>query len=830
VQIKLVYPRYSGLGSQFLDENIGDVSALRGTSIEFDITANKSLRTAEVVLDNDKRISLEASGRQASGVFVLDRNGSYRFDLQDERDLASEEPIEYRLSVIEDQSPMVQITFPGQDVDLGKDMLLPLSIEAQDDFGFSSARVGYQVLQGGLLETEERFFDLTLPKNSGDKLLLNETWDLSELQLQPQDLVTYYAEVFDNDRVSGFKNTKSLSYTVRYPSLQEMYAEVEKGHQDAFEELSEVYDETRELKKAVDEIVQQMKRDPDLNWEEKQTIQDAAGAQNEMKEKLEDLQEKLDQMVDKMEQNDLLSQETLEKYRELQELMQEMLTPELKQALEELQRSAQEMDPKKLREQMEQLSQSQESLLKSMERTINLLKKLQIEQKLDESIRKTQELTRRQDELNKEAAESVSNEKSGKYADEQQRIRKDLEALEKDLDELRKQMSEFPQMPQEQVSEAQKQAGEEGLQSQMQQSAQQFQQGDMQNALQSGQQISQGLQQMEQILTEAQEQLTEDQKREIMQALKRSSQDLLELSKQQESVMQKTQSSDRNSPNLEDISDRQQDLLSGLTRVTNQMYELSQNTFFVTPEIGKALGKSLGSMQESIKNFEERNLGNSARNQASSMSGLNEAAAEMRNSMQSLQGAQSGIGFQEMMQRLTGISMQQQGVNQQTGELGEQPGDQMARQAAMSRLAGEQNSVRKALEQLLQEAEQSRSETLGDLNQVQDEMEEVVSELVGNRLNRDVMNKQERILSRLLDAQRSVHNRDYSKKRQAETAKEQYSSLSPANLPNMRDNTKDRLRTELMRALNEGYAKDYQILIQKYFEALTREEMLEKEN
>jgi hypothetical protein len=92
------------------------------------------------------------------------------------------------------------------------------------------------------------------------------------------------------------------------------------------------------------------------------------------------------------------------------------------------------------------------------------------------------------------------------------------------------------------------------------------------------------------------------------------------------------------------------------------------------------------------------------------------------------------------------------------------------------------------------------------------------------------MNKQERILSRLLDAQRSVHNRDYSKKRQAETAKEQYSSLSPANLPNMRDNTKDRLRTELMRALNEGYAKDYQILIQKYFEALTREEMLEKEN
>jgi hypothetical protein len=292
--------------------------------------------------------------------------------------------------------------------------------------------------------------------------------------------------------------------------------------------------------------------------------------------------------------------------------------------------------------------------------------------------------------------------------------------------------------------------------------------------------------------------------------------------------MQSTQSMDRNSPGLNDAANKQQDLLSGLSRVTNQLYELSQNTFFVTPEIGKALGKSLNGMQDALRSFEERNSGLTVRNQGQSLSGLNEAIVQIRNSLQSMSGASSGIGFQEMMQRLTGLSTQQQGINQQTSELGEGQGMTMEQQAAMSRLAAEQAAVRKSLEQLLKEAG-NRSELLGDLAKVGEEMEEVVQDLESRNVSRNTINQQKRILSRLLDAQRSMHNRDFSKKREAETGKE-YQAASPQALPTNLLSQKDLLKNELLKAMKEGYSKDFRELIQKYFEALAREKQTEDLN
>ena len=51
-----------------------------------------------------------------------------------------------------------------------------------------------------------------------------------------------------------------------------------------------------------------------------------------------------------------------------------------------------------------------------------------------------------------------------------------------------------------------------------------------------------------------------------------------------------------------------------------------------------------------------------------------------------------------------------------------------------------------------------------------------------------------------------------------------------AELPAMAGQEKDRLRTELLRALKEGYSKDYQYLIQLYFEALQQDALNETSN
>ncbi len=827
LQIRLIYPKYSKLGSLFLDENVGDVSALKGTEVELSAKTNKTVKEARLVFKDGSEKPLRISGQDVSGKFTLLQPGSYHIHLIDKENRASADPIEYRLTVVEDQFPFVQITFPAQDVDLGEDMLLPLTIEAEDDFGFTQARIGYQIIQGGFNEGDLQFQELPLPESYSDKLLLNYTWELANLNIFPEDVVSYFAEVFDNDAVSGPKSARSLTYRARFPSLHEIYQEIARGQDESVESLEEMYEQSQALRDALSQISQEMKRDPELNWEEKQKVQESAQAQEQMQKQLEAVQEKLDEIIQRMEQNELASFETLEKYRELQKLMEEILTPELKEALRELQKSMENFDPQQMKEAMEKFAASQEEFLKSIERTMNLLKKLQIEQKLDEAVRRAQDLLRRQEELNKQAAESPNKQNASKYAQEQQGIRKDSGDLSQQLDDLKNRMNEFPQMPGEKIESAQNQLGGE-LQPQMQNAVRQFQSGDMQGGQQSGQQISQGLQELFETLQTAQSQLSDEQKKQIQQALNRSSHELLNLSKQQESLMQSTQTMDRNSPGMTDAANKQQDLLSGLSRVTNQLYELSQNTFFVTPEIGKALGKSLSGMQDALGAYEERNSGLTVRNQGQALSGLNEAIVQIRNSLQSMSGAASGIGFQEMMQRLTGLSTQQQGINQQTSELGEGQGMTMEQQAAMSRLAAEQAAVRKSLEQLLKEAG-NRSELLGDLAKVGEEMEEVVQDLVSRNVSRNTINQQKRILSRLLDAQRSMHNRDFSKKREAETGKE-YQALSPQTLPTNLLSQKDVLKNELLKAMKEGYSKDFRELIQKYFEALAREKQIEDLN
>jgi len=453
---QLTYPAYSKLGSQLLDENIGDVVALKGTRVDLTIETNKTAAEARLIFDDKTRIPVSISGTQVTGRFRMKRDGTYHIFLKDKQGLINQNPIEYKISVLEDRLPLVQITFPGQDVDLNRNMLLPLTIDAQDDFGIAKLRLGFHILHGGTDEGPLQHLELALPERNSDRVLANQAWDLTDLNLSPEDIVSYYAEVFDNDAVSGPKAARSATFQVRFPSIYEQYDEVQETHENALQEMQDLYEESKALKETLEDVVQEMKRDPDLSWEQKQEVQDAAKNQSEMMQKLEQLQESLDNVVDRMEQNELVSPETLRKYQELQSLIEEMMTPEMRKTLEELQRSMDELDPKEMKEAMEKFAASQEDFLQGMERTLNLLKKLQVEQQLDESLNKAQELTRRQEELNQESSSPQGQQDSKKYAEEQQDIQKDTEKLANDLSQLSDAMNEFPQMPQSHVDSAQK--------------------------------------------------------------------------------------------------------------------------------------------------------------------------------------------------------------------------------------------------------------------------------------------------------------------------------------------------------------------------------------
>jgi len=200
------------------------------------------------------------------------------------------------------------------------------------------------------------------------------------------------------------------------------------------------------------------------------------------------------------------------------------------------------------------------------------------------------------------------------------------------------------------------------------------------------------------------------------------------------------------------------------------------------------------------------------------MSSLNEAAQLMQWSLNAMMQGGQGVGMAGFMQRLQQMTGQQQGINQGTRNLG---GMTQQQAAALARLAGEQGAVRKSLEQMAREAASvgELSKVLGDLNRIAREMREVQTDLAQGSMNPETLRKQDRILSRLLDSQRSLRERDFERRRRAESGTN-VKRLSPGHIDLTSQEGKNRLREDLLKALQEGYTRDYEELIRKYFEVL----------
>ena len=818
-RLRLVYPRYTGLGVRALEPNVGDVTALPGTRVSFSGQANKELSGAYLLFERGDSVALQVDGRRVTGDFRVRRDDRYRVRLRDTSGYVTPDPIVYRISVMEDASPVVSIPIPGQDVDLGESMELPLLIIAEDDFGFSRAELHFRVLPGsdlgGAVDTSEHVTVLPLSEK-GPHLRIDYNWSLASLGLLPEDEVSYFVAVYDNDTVKGPKKGVSRTYRARFPSVFEIYQEVAEQQQQTLTGLEEVRQQSEDLKQKIRELSREMLRETKVDWTRQQEIEEALKKQQKALEQLREVEQKLDQAVQKMEKNQLLARETLEKYQKLQELMQEVATPQLKEALRKLQDALKSLDPKRIEQAMKNLQANQEDLLKSLDRTIELLKRLRLQQKLDELANKLDNLLQRQETVNKALQENKT--EARKLAQQQKQLARDARDVEETLRELSQEAKKIPGTPTDQLDSAVTAIDSASVAAQMEMAQQQMQAGQRQQALQSGQRAMSQMMKLAQQIQSAKNAMTGQERLEAIKGLQRVAWQALELSQEQEKLWRQMQKASRNGQSIPKIAERQADVREALQRVAEDLIQLSQKTFAVSPQVARALGEAAAKMDRALSSLESRNPG-AARNAAfQAMNALNRLSMGVQNALQQAAGGSGQGGMEQWLQQMMGLSNQQQWLNQQTMQfgLGQQWSPQQ--QAALERLAAQQEALRQMLEQLMREAA-GQSGSAGRLDRVADDMDKVAKDLQKGRIRQETLDRQQRILSRLLDAQRSIRRQGLSRKRKAQSARRQLASR-PGALPLDLGEKLDSWRAELLRALREGYAKDYRRWIERYFEAM----------
>ena len=137
----------------------------------------------------------------------------------------------------------------------------------------------------------------------------------------------------------------------------------------------------------------------------------------------------------------------------------------------------------------------------------------------------------------------------------------------------------------------------------------------------------------------------------------------------------------------------------------------------------------------------------------------------------------------------------------------------------MQQLQKQQQQLKNQLEKLLNE---NPGEESGGLSKANDDMEDVIEDFRKRQVNRRTQERQQRILSRMLDSQKSLSQKDFSEKRKSNTAEEIIFS-GPTNLPENKGEKELLLINAMDSALKEGHSREYQTMMKQYFRNLQKD-------
>ena len=109
---------------------------------------------------------------------------------------------------------------------------------------------------------------------------------------------------------------------------------------------------------------------------------------------------------------------------------------------------------------------------------------------------------------------------------------------------------------------------------------------------------------------------------------------------------------------------------------------------------------------------------------------------------------------------------------------------------------------------------------MGRLDQIEKEMAKTVKELQENHINSRLAQRQQKILSRLLDASRAIRRQNREEKRIAKPG-EFLGTFTPSPLPDELVRINHTIGQDIYREIEQGnYPREYEELIRAYFRAL----------
>ncbi|MCB9168781.1 MAG: DUF4175 domain-containing protein [Flavobacteriales bacterium] len=843
LSITMAPPAYTGEPGRTIN-NMGDVTVPAGTRITWNI-GTRSARTLDVSFDDSTytleplepdAFSLSRRFVQGHAYRIIPRNGV----------VSQGSPLEYHVQVLPDLYPTIA-------VEERIDSLAPKQRYFRgtigDDHGLSRLQFHYRFSAGGdsvAIEDREGVRDLPVDR-SNTRQDFYHAWDLAGLRIQPGDELEYWFDVWDNDGVNGAKRTRSNTLVFEAPTLNELAAEQQKQNEAIESALRSGIQEAQQLQGDLDKLRRNMLDKKDLDWQDQQKLQNVIDRQKQLQDQISRTTDQLRMSQEQRSEFQEMDQRLLDKQNKLQDLFENVLSDEMKDLYRQVQEMLDKLDKDKLQEKMEDMKLSQEDLEKELDRSLELFKQMEVEQKAQDIADHLNDLAERQDKLGDETKEG--DRPNDELGHEQEELNKEFKDIQKDihaLEEKNKQLENPLDIPD--TEQKQQDIGE-----QQQQSSDQLQQQQKSKASESQKNAADQMKQLAFQMQSGMRNGEQQQHEEDMDALRQLLENIVQLSFDQEALMKDMQNTSSKDPRFIEIGREQKDLRDDSKVIEDSLFALSKRVPQLQSIVNREMNSVNSNMDEAMEHLGEarandRHRPMAADNQQRAMTSLNDLALLLDEALQQMMqqmamqmpgngscnkpgGTGSGKGNKPSMARMKAqqealskqleamrkaLEEQRKGMKPgQQGSGGQMPG--MSRQLA--ELAAQQAAIRKEMQRLAQEMNADGSGAGNGLNKLAEEMEQNEKDVVNKRIDQETVRRQQDIMVRLLEAEKAERERELDKKR---TSKEgdQDPPEDPARF--FEYQRRKAREAELLRTMPAGLKPYYRDRVNDYFGTFDR--------
>ncbi len=799
-QALLSYPAYTGKAPETVS-NEGDLTLPKGTRIDW-LFQSKDTDTLHFFTEKiNYSLVPNDNGRIRTSLRAMS-SFSYLFFAENSHVLS--DTLQYNISVVNDAFPMIAVI---QMTDSLLTERLFFRGQIKDDYGFS--KLDFVVEKSNVSDTnvkERNTLFVAITKEASQEF--HYSVDMSQFTLNPGDNVRYYFEAWDNDGVNGPKSTKSQIFDIQVPTEEEIDQMISKNSSDIHQQADLSISELKKLQEEINEMMRKLVDKKELTWQDKKQIE-------ELKKKQEEVRDKLQQMREQIKENNRLeekyrdkSEQILEKQKELDRLFDEVMNEEIKEMMKEMERLMNEVDKKKVQEQLENMKLKNEDLEKQIDQNIELLKRLELEKKVENAVNKAEELAKKQEELSNKQKESKDNLKEQKQLSEQfQQLKKDIYDIQKDYKNL-EQPADFKIDKDLETKIEQNQQDAENKLSK----------GKQKDASKSQKTAADNLQKLSEQLAEAQMDVEQQDLAEDSEQIRKLLKNLVQLSFNQESLIGSLGSVNVQDPKYRQIIIDQNRLKDDFRNVEDSLRMLAKRQIAVAAvvnkeisEINSNISKSLSSLhqynQSIYGNFRNTTPSKPMQYAMTSFNNLSLVLAESLDQMQNQmrqnqqQKKQGNCKRQGMKMKNSNCSnpgsgkpspksmrQMQQELNKQLESLkkelekqGNKPGERTkigernSMSSEFAKMAAQQEQIRRMMQEYGQELKQQSGgdpKLAREIDEITRQMEQTETDLVNKTITRQTIQRQQQILTRLLQHEKAEMQREKEDRRESTEGKD----------------------------------------------------------